>query len=386
MANIRFSVDEFVQKLALVNSVISIKNSIPILDDVRVETLDDGNGGVYATLTTSDSETWLEVKAPLIGGSDIGVIVCFSAKSTLNALRTLSGQEVEMSFDSDKHMATCRYENGHFKIPYEDHNEYPRTLTPDGEGAVDKRMAGAKMLAAIERTLFAVANDELRPIMNGVRFEFFADGLVAVASDGHKLAKYKDLTVTHNGTDPTVYGFTLPKKPCNILSNIFSSLPECNIKVQFDEKLVEVSSDSFKLTTRLIDGRYPNYDAVIPKDNNIVITINKGACISSLKRVMPMGNEDIGLIELGFDGGEMTISAENIDFSTSAREKMQCDYFGDGIKIGFKGGMLLQMLQSITTEYGKLKLKDSTHAGVLNEDTESNLYEYVLLLMPLMIR
>lgn len=392
MKIIKFQTEDFLPSLAMVNTVVLAKNTLPILSDVRIETKDDGQGGVYAELMTSDSETWLQMKAPL-AEAEVGIVICIEAKGLLQALRNLGGKPVTMEIDDSKHIVKCDYGNGHFSLPYEDAQDFPLPNTSfvdpitNESNAKTKLMDAKKMLTAIEKAGFATANDELRPVMNGVRFEFFADGMVAVASDGHKLAKYKDLTITYdNSEDQTIYGFTMPKKPCSTLLNVLGSTVAGDIKVMFNDRCFTVNNTQFKMSARLIEGRYPNYDSVIPKDNDRIVTIAKNDFVAALKRVLPMGNANSELVALSFSMGMMTISAEDFDFSKSASENVGCDYAQEEFTIGFKGSTLLQLLQNIDTDNVKVMLKDPSRAGVLCENKPNGVYEYTSLIMPMLIQ
>lgn len=386
MKIIEFNSDELTPALALVNSVVLSKNALPILNDVRIETKDDGQGGVIAELMASDSETWLQWKAN-ITEAEAGIVICIEAKSLLQALRNLGGKSVIMEINDEKHIATCKYDNGKFSLPYDEPNEFPMPMTTVDDGK-EKCIDGKKILTAIERAGYATANDELRPVMNGVRFEFFADGMVAVASDGHKLSKYKDLTITYdNSKDQTIYGFTMPKKPCNTLMNVLANTIAGDVKVVFNDRCFTVNNTQFKLTARLIEGRYPNYDSVIPKTNDKIINVDKSAFISAVKRVLPMGNSTSELVSLTFADGMITIAAEDFDFSTSASENIPCDYplTSAPMSIGFKGSTLLQLLQNVDGDTIKIALADPTRAGLITEGTTNNVYEYTSLLMPMLL-
>ena len=393
MKIIKFQTEDFLPSLAMVNTVVLAKYTLPILSDVRIETKDDGQGGVYAALMTSDSETWLQMKAPLVE-AEVGIVICIEAKGLLQALRNLGGKPVTMEIDDSKHIVKCDYGNGHFSLPYEDAQDFPLPMAaPDGAktklmDAKTKLMDAKKMLTAIEKAGFATANDELRPVMNGVRFEFFADGMVAVASDGHKLAKYKDLTITYdNSEDQTIYGFTMPKKPCSTLLNVLGSTVAGDIKVMFNDRCFTVNNYQFKLTARLIEGRYPNYDAVIPKTNDKIVNVDKSAFISAMKRVLPMSSSTTELVSLTFADGMMTIASEDFDFSKSASENIPCDYplTSAPMSIGFKGSTLLQLLQNVDGDTVKMALADPSRAGLITEGTTNSVYEYTSLLMPMLL-
>ena len=366
----------------MVNTVVLAKTTLPILSDVRIETKADGNGGTYAELMTSDSETWLQMKAPL-AEAEVGVVICIEAKGLLQALRNLGGKPVTMEIDDSKHLVKCDYGNGHFSLPYEDAQDFPLPMAaPDG--AKTKLMDAKKLLTAIEKAGFATANDELRPVMNGVHFDFLPTCMISVASDGHKLAKYADLTITCDEIEPS--GFTMPKKPCSTLLNVLGSTVAGDIKVMFNDRCFTVNNTQFKMSARLIEGRYPNYDSVIPKDNDRIVTIAKNDFVAALKRVLPMGNANSELVALSFSMGMMTISAEDFDFSKSASENVGCDYAQEEFTIGFKGSTLLQLLQNIDTDNVKVMLKDPSRAGVLCEDKPNGVYEYTSLIMPMLIQ
>ena len=384
MNKITFMSDEILPSLAMVSSVVNPKNSLPILNDVRIETKDDGNGGTILVFMASDSETWLQMKATC-EESDKDVAICVEAKSLLQALRNLGGKRVEMTIDDDKHTVLCSYGNGRFSLPFDNANEFPLPIATIDD-AKEKRIDAQKLLTAIEKAGFATANDELRPVMNGVHFDFYPYGMVTCATDGHKLAKYTDLTITFDGdANPVVDGYTLPKKPCHTLISVLANTVAGDVKISFNDRLVAVNNTMFKMTTRLIEGRYPNYDAVIPKENNKIALVDKAAFVSALKRVLPMGNSNSELVALGFNSGNMTISAEDFDFSKSASEDVCCDYTQEPFSIGFKGSVLLQMLQNIDGDVVKLAMSDASRAGVISEDKSHECYDYTSIIMPMLL-
>lgn len=384
MNKITFMSDEILPSLAMVSSVVNPKNSLPILNDVRIETKDDGNGGTILVFMASDSETWLQMKATC-EESDKDVAICIEAKSLLQALRNLGGKRVEMTIDDDKHTVLCSYGNGRFSLPFDNANEFPLPIATIDD-AKEKRIDAQKLLTAIEKAGFATANDELRPVMNGVHFDFYPYGMVTCATDGHKLAKYTDLTITFDGdANPVVDGYTLPKKPCHTLISVLANTVAGDVKISFNDRLVAVNNTMFKMTTRLIEGRYPNYDAVIPKENNKIALVDKAAFVSALKRVLPMGNSNSELVALGFNSGNMTISAEDFDFSKSASEDVCCDYTQEPFSIGFKGSVLLQMLQNIDGDVVKLAMSDASRAGVISEDKSHECYDYTSIIMPMLL-
>ena len=365
---IYFNTDEILSALTMANSVIPPKPSLAILNDVCIETKDDGNGGVFALLTTSDSETWLQIKAQLDSPTEIGVKICVEGKALLQALRNLSGQQIKMEVCEDKHIVLCKYANGHFHLPYENADVFPMPKETTEDATTKLRLDAKKVLVGIEKAGYATANDELRPVMNGVHIDFLSDGMVFVAT-----------------SDESISGFTLPKKPCNTLMNVLANIEDGDIQVQFNTHSVIVNNTMFKMTSRLIEGRFPNYDSVIPKDNEKVITLDKNAFVSALKRVSPMYNVNNELVVLTFANYGATISAENIDFNKAASETIPCDYAQESFTIGFKGSTLLQVLQSISGDSIKFLLNDPKRAGVIRESEDNQVYDYTSLVMPMLI-
>ena len=359
--------------------VINSKNSLPILGDVLFETR---NNVLMATV--SDSEQWLSQKCEVIS-YDQEFRFCVGTTEFSGAINNLGDMPITITLDEQTKVFTCEYGNGNgkFSMPYEDANEFPLSnidTTDTKDFVVDSK----KVLKAIELTGFATANDELRPVMNGIHFDFFEDGMVCATSDGHKLARYKDKTITSNNENGTTPNFTLPKKPANILMSILSAL-EGDVKLSFNDKAISINNKDFKLTARLLDMRYPNYEAVIPKDNPITITVDKSSLLNALKRVLPMANDSSNLVELDFTYGYVTVSAKDIDFSKSACETVKCDCEKE-IKIGFKGSTLAEILKNINDDNIVIELSDPSRAGVFYSAFELTRDEYLSLCMPMLIQ
>lgn len=367
---------ELSSRLKIAAKVINSKNALPILGDFLVESKED-----VILITASDSEQWLSLKCPVVS-CDENVRFCVPSADFLKAVDNLSDVLVMLTLDEDAHTITCDYGNGKFTMPYEDANEYP-LANMDTTDSKDFIIDGKKVLKAIELTGFATANDELRPVMNGIHFDFFPDGMTCATSDGHKLARYKDKTVTRDD-DGTVPNFTLPKKPSNVLMTILSAI-DGDVKVSFNEKAISVNNRDFKLSARLLEFKYPNYESVIPKDNQITITADKNELLNALKRVIPMANDMSNLIELDFTQGQVTVSAKDIDFSKSASETVTCDCDAD-LKIGFKGSVLIDTLRNINDDNVVIELSDPSRAGVFFSAFELTRDEYLSLCMPMLIQ
>lgn len=367
---------DLLQKIKVASRVINSKNALPILGDFLFETKGD-----VVLITASDSEQWLSLKCPVVS-CDGDTRFCVSASDFLKAVDNLNDVVITLSLDEQSHTIKCHYGNGSFTMPYEDANEFPRA-NMDSTDTKDFIIDGKKVLKAIEKTGFATANDELRPVMNGIHFDFFADGMVCATSDGHKLARYKDKSITRDD-DGTVPNFTMPKKPSNILISVLSAF-EGDVKVSFNDKALCVSNADFRLSARLLDFRYPNYDAVIPKTSPITVAVDKDSLLNALKRVLPMANDSSYLVELDFSNGQVVVSAKDIDFSKSASETVTCDCDTE-LKIGFKGSTLIEILRNINDDTVVIELYNPSRAGVFFSAFELTRDEYLSLCMPMLIQ
>lgn len=372
---INFNVDSVLSQLTQVASVVNPKNALPILGSILLSFEKDKD----SVISASDGEVTLATKIQV--ESNETAKICIDAKMLLQTLRGLTGREVTLTFDTNgNNIIQGKYNNGTFTLPFDRGDEYPTPTKFDGNESsfiIDSQ----QLLRSVDMVRFSVANDELRPQMNGVNFDLLNDGLVTAASDGSKLAKFSDFAIKN---DKDIAGFILPTKPCNILTNILQKV-EGKVKVAFDSRLLSVNNESFKLTTRLIEGRFPNYNAVIPKDNNIVAIVEKDEILGALKRVMPLGSSTTEMVVLDFNGNQLTVSSENLDFSTSASETISCELKGERIRIAFKGSFIEQSIQNVLTEKVKLLMSEPSRACVIKPFVEQENTEYLSLLMPMML-
>lgn len=374
---IKLQSKELSSRLKMAAKVINSKNALPILGNFLVETKGD-----VMLITASDSEQWLSLKCPILS-SDGDMRFCVDAGNFLKAVDNLSDyMAITLATDESAHTITCSYDNGKFSMPYENANEYP-LANMDTTNLKEFIVDGKKILKAIELTGFATANDELRPVMNGVHFDLFADGMVCATSDGHKLARYKDKTILLDVGDTTP-NFTLPKKPSNVLLTILSAI-DGDIKISFNDKAISVNNKDFKLSARLLEFKYPNYNSVIPKSSPIIVTADKNLLLNAIKRVLPMANDSSNLIEMDFSNGQVVVSAKDIDFSKSASETVSCDCDTE-LKIGFKGSTLVEILRNINDDNVVVELDNPSRAGVFFSAFELTRDEYLSLCMPMLIQ
>ena len=382
MAKLKFNVDDVLPRLSQVSGVVNAKSPLQILGNVVFVTrMGTDESERRFMLMTSDSETWLTVNVPF-EEFDESMSFCVSAQDIVKVLSNLKGKTVEMTLDDETHTAKCSYGNGRFSLPFDATTDFPNPVM-EMDGCHERAIVASELLYVIGKTRYAIANDKLRPILNGVHFDFMPSCMVAVATDGQKLAKYTDNAITHDGDE--MVGFTLPEKPVNILASCLGGVDD-EVSVVFNDKCVAfVCKGNFKLQTRLLEGNYPNYERVIPKDNAVETIVSRTELLDALKRVMPMGNEKSELVKLTFTMGNVTVATEDEAFSKSADENVGCDYASQEIAIGFNGTMLAEILQSIDDDNVRVCLKDPTRAGLFRPSTASETDDYVALLMPIFV-
>ena len=360
------------KNLQLISGVINPSNTLPILDDFLFE-LDEKN----LKITASDLETTMSVTLSLDMAEDPGVIA-IPAKILLDTLKTFADVPITISIDQQTLGIEISAGEGKFKLPGHKSDEFP--LTPVAEQATKVTINSDILRSAFMNTLFATGSDELRPIMSGVYCELSPEDLTFVATDAHKLVRYKRT----DASSPTVSSFILPKKPLNQLKNILPDDSEINI--EYNETNAFFKFDNVFLVCRLIEGKYPNYDAVIPKENPNKLIIDRTPFIQAIRRVALYANQSTNQVRLRISGQELFLSAEDIDYSNEAKERLNCNYEGTDMEIGFNSKFLMDMLNNMETPQVMLELSAPNRAGILLPVDPVNKDEDVLMLvMPVMI-
>lgn len=360
-------------RLQSISKVIVNKNSLPILDSFLFDL--EGN---LLTITASDAETRMVTSIKVMNAEGSGLFAV-SAKILLDPLKELPEQPLTFDINDDNLEIFIHFQNGKYNFIGQKGDTYPQQK-PLSENAISLTMESSQLLNGISRSLFATAEDELRPVMNGIYFDILPDSLTFVASDGHKLVRFRNLSIK----SPERASFILPKKPANLLKNILAKEDDM-VLVKFDDNNVYVSCNNFEMVCRLIEGRYPNYNSVIPKDNPYKVTIDRISFLNALKRVSIFSSPASSLIKLNLCEGRMLISAQDIDFSYAAEEMVACQYEGSELNIGFKATYLIEILGNISSDEVVFELADPSRAGVLvpleNEENE----DLLMLLMPMML-
>lgn len=360
-------------RLTSINRVLNSKNSFPILDCYLFETQ-----GQQMSITASDSETTLVTTVELIE-CDSDARFCIKAKTIQDSLKEISEQPIVLDVNLDTLEITGEYQNGKFNIIGERADEYPAPHAMDGD-TKSYTLSQGHVLSGINNTLFATADDEIRPVMTGVYFDFTPDCLVFVGTDGRKLVRKKDFTVKSEQQ----VGFILPKKPANILKSLLQK-GDANLELTFNDKMACLQAPEFKLTCRLIDGRYPNYNSVIPQNNPYTATIDRAALVSTLKRVLVFSSQSSAQVKLAFKKDQLIVSGRDIDYSTSAEERLMCEYDSPAMSIGFKGTLLLDILNNLEGAEVSFQLADPGRAGIILPAQQKEEEEVLMLLMPMML-
>ncbi|MBR5856605.1 MAG: DNA polymerase III subunit beta [Bacteroidales bacterium] len=365
---------DLLQGLLSVSRVIASKNPLPILDNFLFVL--EGNA---LTVTASDSETTLKTIISIDEVSEGGEIAV-PAKLLTDTLKELPTQPIEFQTVPEKNIINIAWMSGSAQIPYLSTEDYPQM--PQLTEPVNLTFKGSVLTDAINNTIYATADEELRPVMNGIFFDITPENTTMVASNAHKLVCYTRTDVKGNGSQ----GFILPKKPANILKNNLAKLADEAVEISFDKKNAYFKFDNSLMVCRLVDGTYPAYRSVIPKNNTNVVTITRAELLNASKRVAVCSNQATSQIIFRLSQNKLDISAQDIDFSMSAQETINCEYEGVPMEIGFKSTFLIEILSNLPYDQICIKLADPNRAALIQPAVQSEPDEEICaLLMPMRI-
>ncbi|MCH2231951.1 MAG: DNA polymerase III subunit beta [Crocinitomicaceae bacterium] len=353
-----------------ISGVLSTSNTLPILDNFLFEIV-DGRLTVSASDLETTMRTSMEVEAKEEGK------IAIPAKLLLDVLKNLPDQPCTFLVNSDNFAVEIAYDNGKSKMVGYNGDDFPRT--PELEKANSIVISGEIVANAINKTLFATGVDDLRPVMSGVFCEFSPESITFVATDAHKLVRYTRTDSQASGSS----AFILPKKPLNLLKSNLKGDEE--VRLEYNDSNAVFTFNDIVLICRLIDGKYPNYEAVIPKENPNVLTIDRIQFLSSIKRVSIFANKTTHQIKLKLAGSELSLSAEDIDFSNEANERLTCNYAGDDMEIGFNSRFLMEMLNNLDTTEVRLEMSEPSRAGLLMPSQANENEDILMLVMPVML-
>ena len=360
-------------KLVALSRVINSKNALPILGDFVFDI-----NGQTLRLTASDSENTMQTTVELTESDGDGRFA-IGNHDLLEAVKGFSEQPITFDVDQQQNLAKISYQNGLFSLPIESADDYPVAQTV-GEGASTIVIGNQLLNENINRSIFATAQDELRPVMNGIYFDLTPDCLAVVASDGHKLVRNKVFTIKSD--QPA--SFILPKKPASLLKNLLGK-DGGDVVIRFDERNAEINYGEGIIQCRLIEGRYPNYNSVIPQNNPNELRADRLGLLAALRRVQPFANGSSNLIRFHVEGSTLQLDAEDYDFSKTATERMTCDYNGQPMSIGFKGSSFIEILNTFDCAEVIIQLADPSRAGLVLPSEQPENQDVLMLMMPMLI-
>jgi DNA polymerase-3 subunit beta len=364
---------DLLKHITSISGALNNNSPLPILDNFLFEVSKNN-----LKISASDLETTMTTEME-ITSKDSGV-VAVPARILLDTLKTFSDIPLNFTVHDKNFQIEISSDNGKYKLAGLDGNEFPRV--PAIEQATSVEIPSDTLLEAINKTIFATGNDELRPVMSGVFFQMNKDNTTFVATDAHRLVRYRrtDIKAAKSAS------FIVPKKPLQLLKNALAG-QNSKVVIEFNEANAFFSFGNYHLICRLIDGKYPNYEAVIPSDNPNKMTIDRELYLNAIRRISIFSNKTTHQVKLRIKGSELTLSAEDVDFSNEANERLTCDYSGTDMEIAFNARFLSDMLSNIHTENVNMELSMPNRAGLLTpEDPDADKGEDVLMLvMPVML-
>ncbi len=359
------------KQLQVLGGVINNSNTLPILDNFLFDLKQN-----KLTVSASDLETTMS--SVLEVDSDAEGTIAVPARLLLETLKTFPEQPLTFVVE-DNNTVEISSNHGKYALAYADGAEFPKAVEVSNPSSTT--LLGDILATAINKTIFAAGNDDLRPVMSGVFFQFSTESLTFVATDAHKLVKYQRNDVTAS----EVAEFIMPKKPLTLLKGILSG-SESEVTIEYNDSNAKFIFDQSELICRLIDGKYPNYEAVIPKENPNRLSIPRNQFLSSVRRVSIFSNKTTHQIRLKIAGAELNISAEDVDYSNKAEERLSCSYQGDDMQIGFNSRFLVEMLNNLTADEVSLEMSLPNRAGILTPVDGLDEGEHVtMLVMPVML-
>ena len=360
-------------RLSAASKVMASKNSMPILDNFLLNVRDG-----KVTITASDSEKYFVTSAEVVEMSENGMF-CVPAKTLMESIKELAEQPLTLDFNPDTYELIGIHQSGSFSVVGQNADPFP--IQPDINSDSTRLTIPANVLLnGINRCLFATANDEIRLVMTGVFFDIKPDSLTFAGTDGRKLVRNR-VTSIQPGIES---GFILPKKVCTILKSVLTKNEE-NVDINFDSEKALIQTPDFELHFRLVEGRYPNYNAVIPANNPYQASVDRVSLISALKRVSYFCNQSSGLMKVHLENNLMKLTGQDNDYATSAEENLFCDYTNTPISIGFSCQFMLEIANILEGENLTVQLADPSRPGIIVPAEQAENDEVLMLLMPMML-
>ena len=361
------------KNLNAISGVITSNPVVPILENVLFE-IESGN----LLITASDLQTSVIVELQVESKEDGSVAI--PAKILTETLKNLPEQPVTFSIDDQNYNIEINSDNGKYKLAGENSADFPKvpTLNDGFSSSIDSVVLNS----AISNTIFSTSTDELRPAMTGIFFKLSNSSGTFVSTDGHRLVKYIRTDIKGDEVD---HDMIIPRKSLNLLKSVIPSDKSTDINLEFNASNAFFSFENVKMVCRLIDERYPDYDNVIPNDNSNIVILDRSEILGSLKRISIYANKTTNQVRFKISGSEILISAEDLDFSNEANERISCEHDGDNIEIGFNAKFLIEMLSNIESDKVRFKLSEPNRAGLIVPDNMSENEDITMLVMPVML-
>ncbi len=365
------STSTLLKQLQAVNGASSSSTVLPILENFLFEIRDS-----ILTISATDLQTSMTTSLPVESKEEGKIAV--PSKILLETLKTLPDQPIAFNIDDTTFAIEINAGDGKYKLSGENGDDFPKIPTVENASTVN--LPASVLAEAINKTIFAVSNDELRPAMTGVFCQLTPQHLTFVSTDAHKLVRYRRM----DAKSESAASFILPKKALTLLK---SSLPsdDVNVAVEYNTTSAFFRFGNINLICRLIDERYPDYEAVIPQNNTNQLTLDRALFLNSLRRVVIFANKTTHQVRLKITGSELNISSEDLDFSNEAYERLSCQYEGEDMEIGFNARFLIEMLNNLSGEEVTLEMSTPNRAGLLIPQTNDERENVLMLVMPVML-
>lgn len=366
------SSNTLLKHLQSISGVVASNNLLPILEDFLF-VLEEGK------LTVSGTDIDISMTTSLSVESNDKAIIAIPAKMLLEILKTLPEQPLTFTIDPNSFNIELKSAYGKYKLAGENGEDFPKI--PDIEDVQELEISSESLFRGISYTQLAVSDDEMRPAMTGILFQFDENGLTFASTDAHKLVRFRKTDVKTE----EVSKFILPKKAAGLLKNNLGG-ENVNVQVAFNQKNAFFRFGNMQITCRLIDAKFPDYNSVIPVENPFKMLIDKKDFQNSLRRVTIFANKSTSQVSLKISGSELIISGQDIEFSNEAQETLTCTYEGDDIEIGFNARFLVEMLSTLETDQVAINLSAPNRAALVFPESQEENEDILMLIMPLMIR
>lgn len=364
---------DLLDRVQTISRVIASKNTLEIMSDILFTVKDQ-----QLTLTASDLETTIVTTLPL-NSSEGQISVAIDTKRLTDSLREFADQPLDIEVDDQNFQVRITTTSGNYNLGGVNGSEYPE-LSMVQNPTAQFPIPSSTLLDAITKTIFAAPDDKLRPVMAGIFVDINDSGINFVATDAHKLVRYR----VEDNSCPAGNSFILARKPAIILQSLLSKDND-NVSIQYDDKMMQFSLLNYTMYSRQVEGKYPNYDAVIPKNNPFTLSIDRLAAIAALRRTSLYSAEASNMVKLDISNDRVVLSAQDFEKSVSATETVACQYSGDPLSIGFKASYLIEIFKNIESDNVLLQIADPNRAAIILPETNKQGEDILMLLMPMIL-